>query len=143
VPASATCLKWLDFSDGSDVHAVYRDAETRLYSQQQLAATSGEYYTLSTERAAELAVAAEELHDMFIAATDKVLNDESLLLTFRIPKSLHARVRSSFASHRAGLGEHPICGRLDLSVHETEAKVRAPLKADHTGVFVFRLASRQ
>ena len=125
LPASATSLKWLDFSDGSDVHAVYRDAETRLYSQQQLEATTAEYYTLSAERAAELAAAAEELHGMFVAAADKVLHDDSLFTTFRIPLSLHARIRSSFASHRAGLGDHPICGRLDLAVHEAEAKVNA------------------
>ena len=132
-------MRWLDCSDGSDTHKYFHDAcrhpvsprdkwhcedgqchceTTRPDTPDSLE----EYYTLSAKRAGEIGAAAEELHTMFLAATERVVNDASLLSTFGIPPALVDRVRESFASHRGGRGHHPIAGRFDLAVDDKEVK---------------------
>lgn len=56
------------------------------------------YYTITESAEQELIKATNELHLMYLHATDKVLKDDNLLALFDIPKILWPRLRLSAAS---------------------------------------------
>ena len=70
------------------------------------------YFRLSESALDELRRATNELHAMFLHATQVVLNDDKLLALFNIPEVLWPRLRVSW-SRRAG---QMITGRFDFSV---------------------------
>ncbi len=56
------------------------------------------YYTITESAEQELIKATNELHLMYLHATDKVLKDDNLLALFDIPKILWPRLRLSLAA---------------------------------------------
>lgn len=77
------------------------------------------YFTLSRSAEQELIRATNELHLMYLHATDKVLKDDSLLALFDIPETLWPRLRLSWQRRR----HHMITGRIDFCMDERGLKV--------------------
>ncbi|WP_162883527.1 glutathionylspermidine synthase family protein, partial [Serratia marcescens] len=67
----------------------------------------------------ELIKATNELHLMYLHATDKVMKDDNLLALFDIPKILWPRLRLSWQRRR----HHMITGRMDFCMDERGLKV--------------------
>lgn len=78
-----------------------------------------QYFTISESAEQELIKATNELHLMYLHATDKVLRDDSLLELFDIPKILWPRLRLSWQQRRHCM----ITGRLDFCMDERGLKV--------------------
>ncbi len=77
------------------------------------------YFRVSQSAAAELQRATNELHLMFLHATQAVLGDDDLLEKFNIPHSLWPRLRRSWENRR----NEVVTGRLDFCVSERGIKV--------------------
>ncbi len=76
------------------------------------------YYTITESAEQELIKATNELHLMYLHATDKVLKDDNLLALFDIPKSSgHVCVSRQRRRH------HMITGRMDFCMDERGLKV--------------------
>ncbi|MBS0878085.1 MULTISPECIES: bifunctional glutathionylspermidine amidase/synthase [unclassified Tatumella] len=78
-----------------------------------------QYFTLSRSAEQELIRATNELHLMYLHATDKVLRDDALLRLFDIPEILWPRLRLSWQRRR----HHMVTGRLDFCLDERGLKV--------------------
>ncbi len=91
----------------------YVEANGHYISQQPCS-----YYTITESAEQELIKATNELHLMYLHATDKVLKDDSLLALFDIPKILWPRLRQSWARRRHDM----ITGRLDFCMDERGLK---------------------
>ncbi|TNH06449.1 bifunctional glutathionylspermidine amidase/synthase [Testudinibacter sp. TR-2022] len=77
------------------------------------------YFSISESAEHELVRATNELHLMYLHATDKVLKDDQLLSRFNIPKILWPRLRLSWQNRRY----ETITGRLDFCMDERGLKV--------------------
>lgn len=77
------------------------------------------YFTISHSAEQELVRATNELHLMYLHATDKVLKEDSLLRHFNIPEILWSRVRLSWQNRRYQM----MTGRLDFCMDERGLKV--------------------
>ena len=77
------------------------------------------YFRLSESAATELVRATNELHLMFIHATQAVLQDDNLLSRFNIPEILWPRLRNSWDKRKDQL----ITGRFDFCVSDRGVKV--------------------
>ena len=77
------------------------------------------YFRLSDTALDELRRATNELHAMFMHATQAVLNDDGLLARFNIPPVLWPRLRASWDKRRGQM----ITGRFDFSVSAQGVKV--------------------
>ncbi|AFJ46914.1 bifunctional glutathionylspermidine amidase/synthase [Shimwellia blattae] len=77
------------------------------------------YFTISASAEQALIQATNEMHLMYLHATDKVLKDDNLLALFDIPKVLWPRLRLSWQQRR----HHMITGRLDFCMDERGLKV--------------------
>lgn len=104
---------WLDETDTLEL--TYQQAN----SKQLLNDDIYRYFTISESAEHELAKATNELHLMYLHATDKVLQDDSLLELFDIPKILWPRLRLSWQKHRHSM----LTGRLDFCMTEDGLKV--------------------
>lgn len=78
-----------------------------------------QYFTITESAEQELIKATNELHLMYLHATDKVLKDDNLLALFDIPKILWPRLRLSWQWRR----HHMITGRMDFCMDERGIKV--------------------
>lgn len=78
-----------------------------------------QYFTISESAEQELIRATNELHLMYLHATDKVLKDDKLLRNFNIPEILWPRLRLSWQKRRYQM----ITGRLDFCMDERGLKV--------------------
>ena len=78
-----------------------------------------QYFTISHSAEQELIRATNELHLMYLHATDKVLKDDSLLKLFNIPEVLWPRLRLSWLKRRHQM----VTGRLDFCMDERGLKV--------------------
>ncbi len=76
------------------------------------------YFCLSETAFSELKRATNELHHLFMRATEHVLNDNQLLQHFRIPAALWPKIRSSWNNRKNSM----ITGRFDFSVSENGLK---------------------
>ncbi len=76
------------------------------------------YFCLSETAYSELKRATNELHHLFMRATDYVLQDDKLLQHFCIPSTLWPRIRSSWDNRRNSM----ITGRFDFSISENGLK---------------------
>lgn len=76
------------------------------------------YFTISESAKHELIRATNELHLMYLHATDRVLKDDNLLQYFNIPKLLWSRLRLSWQNRR----HQTITGRLDFCMDERGLK---------------------
>lgn len=77
------------------------------------------YFTMSASAEQELIMASNELHLMYMHATDQVLRDDSLLKNFNVPEILWPRLRLSWRKRRYQM----ITGRLDFCLDERGLKV--------------------
>lgn len=77
------------------------------------------YFSISEAAHQELIRATNELHLMYLHATDKVLKDDNLLKLFNIPKLLWPRLRLSWQNRRY----QTITGRLDFCMDKNGLKV--------------------
>ena len=77
------------------------------------------YFTISRSAEQELIHATNEVHLMYLHATDKVMKDDSLLALFDIPEALWPRLRLSWQRRR----HHMITGRIDFCMDERGLKV--------------------
>ncbi|TKI04607.1 bifunctional glutathionylspermidine amidase/synthase [Martelella alba] len=77
------------------------------------------YFTMTECAEQELIKATNELHLMYLHATDQVLKDDNLLALFDIPKILWPRLRLSWQRRR----HHMITGRMDFCMDERGIKV--------------------
>lgn len=105
--------KWLNESDALESayvsatgHAISHDDQYR-------------YFTISESAELELIRATNELHLMYLHATDKVLKNDNLLCNFNIPEILWPRLRLSWQQRRYQM----ITGRLDFCMDERGFKV--------------------
>lgn len=77
------------------------------------------YFTISKSAEQELIRATNELHLMYLHATDKVLKDDTLLRHFNVPEILWPRLRLSWQRRRY----QTITGRLDFCMDARGLKV--------------------
>lgn len=77
------------------------------------------YFSISESAEQELIRASNELHLMYLHATDKVLREDNLLRHFNIPEILWPRLRLSWQRRRYQM----ITGRLDFCMDERGLKV--------------------
>lgn len=77
------------------------------------------YYVISETALAELKRATNELHALYMHATDYVLKDDSLLRYFNIPEVLWPKLHQSWNNRRNQM----ITGRFDFSLSEKGLKV--------------------
>ena len=77
------------------------------------------YFTISKSAEEELIRATNELHLMYLHATDKVLKKDHLLKHFNIPEALWPRLRLSWKNHRY----QTITGRFDFCMDKRGLKV--------------------
>ncbi|MDF7671036.1 bifunctional glutathionylspermidine amidase/synthase [Orbaceae bacterium ESL0721] len=77
------------------------------------------YFMISASAEQELIRATNELHLMYLHATDKVLKDDNLLRYFNIPEILWPRLRLSWQHRRYQM----VTGRLDFCMSEQGLKV--------------------
>jgi trypanothione synthetase/amidase len=75
------------------------------------------YYLMNIELWFKCVQAGNQLHRMFMEATEKVLASDDLLDRFALPKELYGRIRRSFVNQRACL-----MGRFDLAWNGKEMK---------------------
>lgn len=78
-----------------------------------------QYFTITECAEQELIKATNELHLMYLHATDKVMKDDDLLALFDIPKILWPRLRLSWQRRRHDM----ITGRMDFCMDERGLKV--------------------
>ncbi|QTF09730.1 bifunctional glutathionylspermidine amidase/synthase [Brenneria izadpanahii] len=78
-----------------------------------------QYFTITEQAEQELIKATNELHLMYLHATDKVMKDDNLLALFDIPKILWPRLRLSWQHRRHDM----ITGRMDFCMDERGLKV--------------------
>ncbi len=81
---------WLDERD--PLQKAYVQANGHVINQDPY-----QYFTITESAEQELIKATNELHLMYLHATDKVLKDDNLLALFDIPKILWPRLRLSAA----------------------------------------------
>lgn len=105
--------KWLDESE--QVEKAYVIAENGHIINKN----SYEYFTISESAEQELIRASNEIHLMYLHATEKVLKDDNLLRLFNIPDVLWPRIRLSWQHRRHQM----ITGRLDFCMDERGVKV--------------------
>ncbi len=79
----------------------------------------GKYLCLSETAQQELKRATNELHALFMAATEHVLNNESLLEKFNIPRSIWPRIQQSWKNRR----NQVVTGRFDFALSDRGLKV--------------------
>lgn len=105
--------KWLD--ESSPLEKAYVLAQHGHIINQD----SYEYFTISESAEQELIRASNEMHLMYLHATEKVLKDDNLLRLFDIPEVLWPRIRLSWQNRRHQM----ITGRLDFCMDERGVKV--------------------
>ena len=107
---------WLDMTQPDEA------AYVAMMGGQTLAtdvADQRKYYCLAESALAELKRATNELHALFMQATEHVLRDEALLEKFNLPRSLWPRIRQSWNNRRNQM----ITGRFDFAMSERGLKV--------------------
>lgn len=104
--------KWLNEKD--ELQLAYIQANGHIINKDPC-----QYFTITESAEQELIKATNELHLMYLHATDKVLKDDSLLALFDIPKILWPRLRLSWQWRRHQM----VSGRMDFCMDERGLKV--------------------
>lgn len=105
--------KWLNEQDPLEYAYVLANGHTINHDDHY------RYFTISESAEQELIRATNELHLMYLHATDKVLKDDNLLRYFNVPEILWPRLRLSWQHRRYQM----ISGRLDFCMDERGLKV--------------------
>jgi glutathionylspermidine amidase/synthetase len=79
----------------------------------------GKYFCMSESALTELKRATNELHALFMLATEHVLSNDGLLEKFNLPRSIWPRIRQSWGNRRNEM----ITGRFDFALSERGLKV--------------------
>jgi glutathionylspermidine amidase/synthetase len=106
---------WLDPTDAMQANYI------RLMGGQNLSrdpADMGAYYAISDTALREVQRATNELHRMFLHATNYALENDDVLARFNLPPSLWPRIRQSWSNRRSEM----ITGRFDFSVRPEGVK---------------------
>ncbi|CAF3707941.1 unnamed protein product [Rotaria sp. Silwood1] len=77
------------------------------------------YYKIDNYLLFHIGTASNEIHRMFIEATQRVMNDDELMAHCGIPQVFWSRIRYSWANHR----HLEMSGRLDLAFNGEQLKV--------------------
>jgi len=80
---------------------------------------SRKYISLSETAFSELERATNELHHLFLRATEYVLKDDQLLQNFQIPRALWPKIRSSWNNRKNSM----ITGRFDFCISDKGLRV--------------------
>ena len=104
---------WLDDSNPIE-HAYIQARQGRI-----LNSALHDYFTISSTAESKLIQATNEVHLMYLHATEKVLKSDQLLKLFDIPEILWPRIRLSWKNRRHDM----ITGRLDFCLDERGLKV--------------------
>ncbi|GAB6054408.1 bifunctional glutathionylspermidine amidase/synthase [Magnetospira thiophila] len=107
---------WLDQSRADDAAFLALMGGDRLSTQ---SADQFRYFHVSETAIREVKRATNELHAMFMHATERVLQDETLLRHFNLPPALLPRIRQSWDNRRNQM----ITGRFDFCLSERGLKV--------------------
>ncbi len=109
---------WLDTSDKAEAAFVKAMGGHSLSESDQVS-EHYRYFRMSETAEQELKRATNELHLMFMHATQAVLQHDELLERFNIPRALWPRLRKSWENRRGQM----ITGRFDFCVSERGVKV--------------------
>lgn len=104
---------WLDESNPIEL------AYIKANHGHKLNANPHEYFTISSTAENQLMQATNEVHLMYLHATEKVLKDDNLLKLFNIPEILWPRLRLSWQNRRHDM----VTGRLDFCLDHRGLKV--------------------
>jgi glutathionylspermidine amidase/synthetase len=115
-PPVDTDTAWLNVANADEAayvvfmggHLLHRDP-----------AEQGRYYCISETALAELRRATNELHALFMHATNYVLSDDARLEPFNIPQALWSKIHQSWDNRRNQM----ITGRFDFTLSERGLKV--------------------
>lgn len=107
---------WLDLAEPDEAAYVAMMGGHTLVTDP---ADDGKYYVITESALAELKRATNELHALFMLATEHVLRNESLLEKFNLPRSLWPRIQQSWSNRRNQM----ITGRFDFALSERGLKV--------------------
>ena len=110
-----TAQSWLNVANADE------DAYVSMMEGHKLSSNDADqfkYFCISETGHAELRRATNELHALFMHATDFVLQDDKLLKNFNIPPSLWPKIHQSWDNRRNQM----ITGRFDFSVSERGIK---------------------
>lgn len=109
VPDEAGETAWLDPSDPIDANYIdLMGGQVLSKDPTDLCA----YYCISETAMRELQRATNELHRMFLHATNQVLSDDAQLARFNLPPALWSRIRQSWDNRRNEM----ITGRFDFAM---------------------------
>lgn len=108
--------EWLDPTEPDEAAFLASMGGYRLSSS---AADQHKYYCMSGTALKEVKRATNELHAMFMHATNFVLRDDKLLRRFRLPPALWPRIHQSWDNRRNEM----ITGRFDFAMSEAGLKV--------------------
>ncbi|MBO6561165.1 MAG: bifunctional glutathionylspermidine amidase/synthase [Nisaea sp.] len=109
-------VSWLDTSDPAEAAYIEMMGGCKLATDE---ADGRKYICISETAHNEIRRATNELHRMFLHATNLVLNDEKLLRKFNLPPAIWPRIQKSWSNRRNEM----ITGRFDFSLSEHGLKV--------------------
>jgi trypanothione synthetase/amidase len=107
---------WLDASNPAE--KIFIDTFGIDLSRTRLAETQSNYYTMNVEMVYTLIRVGNELHNMCLQATERVLSDDTLLAKFGVPQFLWPKIRQSFETQ-----PYCITGRFDFAIRGQEVKM--------------------
>jgi glutathionylspermidine amidase/synthetase len=110
--------EWLDPTDRAEAAFVKAMHGHRLSESEQVS-ENYRYFRMSESAELELRRATNELHLMFMHATQVVLQDDALLARFNIPRALWPRLKGSWERRRGQM----ITGRFDFCLSDRGLKV--------------------
>lgn len=108
-------IDWLDKADDKQAAYIELNKGCRLATHDE---HLFQYFCISETALRELRRATNELHRMFLHATNYVLEHEELLHRFNLPPVLWPRIRQSWSNRRGGM----ITGRFDFALNEGGVK---------------------
>lgn len=113
--SSQLMLTWLDENDKAE--KLYHDA----YSEDLIRRDTNTfpYYKADQDLFLNIASISNDLHQMFIHATEYVINHDELLTHFSIPDIFWSKIRQSWFNQR----HLNMTGRFDLAVNDRQIKV--------------------
>lgn len=107
---------WLNLANDDEYAFFQMMAGHRLSSDD---ASALRYYRISSQAHLALETATDELHQMFMHATDYVLEHPELLAKFSLPKNLNEKIKRSWSNRANQL----VTSRFDFSMSEHGLKV--------------------
>ncbi|PIP79083.1 MAG: bifunctional glutathionylspermidine amidase/glutathionylspermidine synthase [Gammaproteobacteria bacterium CG22_combo_CG10-13_8_21_14_all_40_8] len=114
-PQKLISQSWLDLSNSADADYVKLMQGQKMTQYQDELLT---YYSITPEALREIKQASNTIHVLFMHATDYILQDESRLSRFNIPKVLWPRIKQSWENRRNDM----IVGRVDFALSEQGIK---------------------